>query len=66
MTVGELINKLSQYPNDTLVSVFGTDDFSGILGGSHVRVRVNPAGAVCITGAYPFDSDDDDDDENES
>lgn len=62
MTVGEMINKLSQYPNDTSVSVFGDDPFQGIVGGSLIDVGMDHVGVLCITGTYPFDSDDDDDD----
>ena len=62
MTVGELINKLSQYPDDISVSVFGDDLFKGIVGGPHVDVGVDHVGVLCITGTYPFDSYDDDDD----
>lgn len=49
MTVGELINKLSQYPKDTSILVFG-DDYDCVKGGPDVEIGLNPCGKLCLTG----------------
>lgn len=64
MTVGELINQLQQYPNDTPILVFG-DDYYDFKGGPDVSLGLNPYGKLCITGMDKREWDFDDDDEIE-